>query len=104
MEILYKKGLSILFNDEDSFPSRTNYDDILVNKIMQLAKEEEDKPDLAIAYDTKATRSLARKIEDENRATEDIVALTNNPHDGLLMKVRSGRRRRWAYYGRGQYL
>ena len=104
LEILYKKGLQIMFNDEDSFPSRTNYDDILVNKIMQLAKEEEDKPELAMAYDQKATRSLARKIEDQNRATEDRVALTSNEHDNLILRIRSGRRRRWAYYGRGNYL
>ena len=101
LEILYKKALPILFNDTDSFPSKTNYDDILVNKMMQLSKEEQDKPDLAMAYDTKATRSLARKTEDQNRGAEPEIALARNPHDRVHGRVSGSRRWRLGTWGGG---
>lgn len=101
LEILYKKALLYLSNDSDSFPSRTNYDDILVNKIMQLSKEEQDKPELAMAYDTKATRSLARKTEDQNRATEDEIALVRHPHDRVHGRVSGSRIWRYSTWGAG---
>ena len=90
LEVLYKKKLTKLFNDADEFPAK-GYDDIIVNKIMQLWAEEQNKPDLALAYDTKATRSLARKHEEENRGTEDMIALVPHGHDELLQKVRTNR-------------
>lgn len=90
VETLYKKRLVVLSKDSDEFVNG-QYDDILVNKMMQLWKEESDKPDAAIAYDQKATRSMARKIENENRATEDVVALVPNPHDSLLQRVVTNR-------------
>ena len=101
MEILYKKALLYLSNDSDSFPSKTNFDDILVNKIMQLNKEEQDKPELAMAYDTKATRSLARKQEDQNRATEDEIALARHPHDRIQGRVSGSRIWRFGQWGAG---
>ena len=52
---------------------------------MQLSNEEQNKSDIALAYDSKATRSLARKQEDQNRATEDEIALSRNPHDRLSL-------------------
>lgn len=101
LEILYKKKLAILFNDSDEFPA-PQYDDILVLKILQLWGEEQGKPDVATAYDTKATRSLARRTENRNRATEDEIALVSNPHDSLLPRIRQGRRnyrRGWGSRG-----
>lgn len=101
LEILYKKALLYLSLDSDNFPSKTNYDDILVNKIMQLSNEEQNKSDIALAYDSKATRSLARKQEDENRATEDEIALVRNPHDRTFARI-SGSRRFFAGYWNGR--
>lgn len=99
LEILYKKALIYLSNDSDSFPSKTNYDDILVNKMLQLSNEEQNKSDIALAYDSKATRSLARKQEDENRATEDEIALARNPHDKTFARVSGSRRFYLGYWG-----
>lgn len=89
-ETLYKKALTKLSLDSDEFPA-PNYDNIVVNKALQLYYEEQEKPDLAIAFDAKASRSMARKIENENRATEDCVAMVPNPHDTLLSPIRSAR-------------
>ena len=99
LEILYKKALLYLSNDSDCFPSKTNYDDILVNKMMQLSNEEQNKSDIALAYDSKATRSLARKQEDQNRATEDEIALSRNPHDRTFARVTGSRRFYYGYWG-----
>lgn len=97
MEILYKKPLTILSNDADEFLTG-EYDHILVNKMLQLWGEEQGKSEMALAYDTKATRSLARKQEDQNRETEDEVALVSNPHDTLHRRIGTGTRRRWGSY------
>lgn len=96
VEILYKKKLGYLSADGDEFPAQ-GYDNIIVNKMLQLWFEEQGKADLAQAYDAKATRSLARKHEEENRATQDTVALVENPHDSLNPRVRS--RRPYVYGG-----
>lgn len=104
LEILYKKALPYLSNDSDSFPAKnpSSYDDIIVNKMLQLYHEEQNKSDIALAYDSKATRSLARKHEDQNRATEDEIALVRNPHDTLHARISGGRFSRDAYR-RGWY-
>jgi len=93
MEILFKKSLTWLQNDEDEFPAQ-GYDNIIVNKVLQLWNEEKENIEGATAYDNKATRSLARKHEDANRGTEDLVALVTNPHDSLFPRVNGGRYRR----------
>jgi len=90
MEVLYKKRLTTLSIDSDEFPAK-GYDDIIVNKMLQLWMEEQNKPDLAQIYDAKASRSLARKHEDENRATEDVIALVPHPHDEIQHKIRPNR-------------
>lgn len=97
VEILYKKTLPYLSADDDEFPA-FDYDHVIVNKIMQLWLEEQSKIDEATAYDAKATRSAARIHEDQNRATEDLVALVSNPHDTLLRRIGTGLRRRYSYY------
>ena len=102
VELLYKKALPWLSGDDDEFPA-TGYDNIIVNKMLQLWGEESDNPEKAQAYDAKATRSMARKHEDENRGTEDMVALVENPHDTLFPRINSGRyTRRYGRTGRFQ--
>ena len=97
VEILYKQSLPIFLNDGDEFPA-SGFDDVIVNKILQLWSEEKGNTELAQAYDQKATRSLARIHEDANRATQDEVALCAHPHDGLLAKVRARRPGRYGGY------
>jgi len=87
MEVLYKKALPWMSNDDDEFPAN-GYDNIIVNKMLQLWSEEQGKGDMAVAFDAKATRSLARKHEDQHRGAEKMVALVENPHDTLLPRNR----------------
>ena len=103
VEILYKQALNQLANDEDEFVFGQKYDNILVNKMIQLWYEEQGKPELAMAFDTKATRSLARKVEDQNRAAEDMIATVAHPHDTLLPRVRAGRKKYYRGYGSRGY-
>lgn len=93
VEVLYKKPLPWMSNDGDEFPAK-GFDNIIVNKCLQLWCEEENKVDDALLYDQKATRGLARKNEEQNRATQDCVALVPNGHDSLLTRIRSGK---WLY-------
>lgn len=90
VETLYKKRLTVLSKDSDEFPC-AGYDNVLVNKMMQLWKEEQDKPDAALAYDAKASRTAARIMENENRATEDVVGLVPCPMNNLLQRVTPNR-------------
>lgn len=101
MEILYKKKLAYLSADGDEFPAQ-GYDNVVVNKMLQLWFEEQGKIDLAMQYDAKATRSLARKHEEENRATQDTVAFTENTHDNLNPRVRARRPARYGGYSTTQ--
>ena len=101
MEILYKKKLPYLSADGDEFPAQ-GYDNVVVNKMLQLWFEEQGKIDLAMQYDAKATRSLARKHEEENRATQDTVAFTENTHDNLNPRVRARRPARYGGYSTTQ--
>jgi len=87
MEVLYKQALPWLSNDEDEYPA-IGYDNILVNKVLQLWAEEQGKGSEAIAYDAKATRSMARKKEDQNRGVQDEAVIDENPHDTLLPRNR----------------
>jgi|SRR5882724_4042251 len=98
VELLYKIALPYLSEDDDEFPG-FDYDDIIVNKMMQLWKEEQDKVEGAQLYDGKATRSLARLVEEQNRETEDMIALVSNPHDTLLRRIGIGLRRRYRLFG-----
>lgn len=95
VEILYKKTLPYLNDDGDEYPA-FDFDDVIVNKMMQLWMEEQNKADAAEAYDNKATRSTARIHEDQNRATEDVVSLSPNPHDTILPRIGSGVTRRFG--------
>lgn len=95
VEILYKEALPVFKDDSDEFPAQ-GYDNVLVNKCLQLYYEEQGNSELAIGYDAKATRTLARIHEDANRSTEDTVALVENPHDSLSPRQRSNRPTRYG--------
>lgn len=97
VEILFKQTLPFLSLDGDEFPG-FDYDNVIVNKMMQLWAEEQEKVDVAAAYDSKATRSLARIHEDQNRDTEDMVSLVTHPHDTMLKRIGTGLRRRYGLY------
>ena len=99
VEILYKKSLPQFSNDGDEFPAQ-GYDNQWVNKCLQLWYEEQGKGDVAQAYDAKATRGLARKKEEQNKATEDIVAFTTNDYDTLQPRIRGSRFTRWTGWRR----
>ena len=101
LEILYKMPLPWFSGDDDEFPV-PGYDNAWVNKVMQLYSEEQGKGDQAAAYDAKATRTMARILEDQNKATEDCVSLVPNPHDTLMPRIRPRRpgRYRSGYMGR----
>jgi len=87
MEVLYKKTLPWFENDEDEYPAQ-GYDNIWVNKMLQLWAEEQEKGEVAAGYDAKATRSMTRKIEDQKRGAEEIATLSENFHDCLLPRNR----------------
>lgn len=87
MEVLYKKALPWFENDDDEYPT-PGHDWILVNKMLQLWCEEQGKGPEAVAYDAKATRSLARKKMDAERGVEQEVSLGENTHDTLLPRNR----------------
>ena len=102
LELLYKKRLPYLSDDADEFPA-FDYDNVLVNKMMQLWAEEQEKLQIAQAYDAKATRSAARIHDDQNKATEDEVALVAHPHDTMLRRIGNGVRRRYSYFAGRKY-
>lgn len=102
MEVLYKQTLKYMFNDGDKYPC-PNCDDAIVNKMLQLWNEEQNKADVAAAYDTKATRTIARLQEESNRATEDEISLASNPHDTMIGRIGIGARRRYSYYTGHRY-
>lgn len=99
VEILFKKSLPWYENDSDEFPAQ-RYDNVWVNKILQLWAEEQGDAETAVMWDGKATRSAARKKENRNEATEDQVSVVSNPHDSLLPRIRTGVGRHRYYRGR----
>jgi len=96
VEVLYKKALPYLENDNDEFPA-VGYDNVLVNKVLQLYYEESGNLQAAISYQQKATQSLAQIHEDANRGTDDVVSMCANPHDEINPRVGFGRDWRYAY-------
>lgn len=96
IEVLYKKSLAWLTNDSDEFPA-PGYDDVWVDKCLQLFYEEQNNPTIALTYYQKAMTMLAQIHEDANRGTDDLVAMVENPHDTLWPRTGFGRDYRWAY-------
>jgi hypothetical protein len=87
MDVLFKKALPYLSSDTDEFPA-PNHDDVIVNKMMQLFKEEQGDLQGAVAYDQKITRSITRKLFDASRGRRISVRFEPHPHDYFLVKNR----------------
>lgn len=87
MEVLFKKTMPVLSDDADEFPAK-GFDNVLVDKCLEIYYQENGKADQAMLYDNKATRTLARIQEDENRAAEDVVGFVPNAHDYMLPSLR----------------
>jgi hypothetical protein len=101
VEVLYKKALPWFSNDNDEFPA-IGYDNVIVNKCLQLWYEEQNNIQSAMAYMQKANQSLAQIHEDANRGTDDVVSMVDNPHDLLMPRVGFGRDWRYAYRIQGR--
>ena len=101
IEVLFKKALPWFQNDSDEFPA-VGYDNIIVNKCLQLWNEEQGNVQLAVSYYQKAIQSMAQIREDVNRGTDDVVALVHNPHDYLMPRVGFGRDWQWCYRIQGR--
>lgn len=96
VEVLYKKAIPYLSNDNDEFPA-PGYDDVIVQKALQLYWEDSTNPENAIAYYQKAITLLAQIHEDANRGTDDIVSMCSNPHDRMQHRTGFGRDFYYAY-------
>ena len=101
VEVLYKKALIHFNNDNDEFPAM-GYDNVLVNKVLQLWAEEKGDVQSAMAYMQKATMMLAQIHEDANRGTEDVVSLCAHPHDEMNHRTGFGRDWKYAYRIQGR--
>lgn len=101
VEVLYKKALPTLQNDNDEFPV-PGYDDILVDKCLQLYYEDQKDIQTALAYMTKVNNSLAEMQEDTNRGTDDCVSITEPPSDRINPRVGYGRDYWYAYRIQGR--
>jgi hypothetical protein len=96
VEVLYKKSLPWFQNDNDEFPV-PGYDEVWINKCLQLWYEEAKDIQTATAYYQKAIALLAQIHEDANRGTADEVAFVENPHDRINHRTGFGRDWQYAY-------
>ena len=86
LEVVYKKKLPYLSKDSDEFPA-DGYDNIIVNKVMQLYMEEQGKIEEAMLYDKKASRSMGRRNSDLQRGQRQKVRFDKHPHDKLTTSL-----------------
>lgn len=96
VEVLYKKALPHLFNDQDEFPA-IGYDEVIITKCLQLWAEEQKDIQSSVAYYQKAQQMLAQIHEDVNRGTDDCVSIVENGHDKFSHRIGFGRDWRFAY-------
>jgi len=96
VDVLYKKALVHMYNDTDEFVA-PDYDDVLVNKCLQMFYEEQSNVQVAASYYQKAQQMLAQIHEDANRGTNDCVALVEFGHDKMTHRVGYGRDWQFAY-------
>jgi hypothetical protein len=101
VEVLYKKALPWYQNDSDEFPA-VGYDNVWVNKCLQLWYEEQGNVPLAQAMMAKANQTLAQIHENANRGTDDCIAFVQNEQDLINPRVGFGRDWRWAYRYEGR--
>lgn len=90
VEVLYKKKLIELSLDTDEFPV-IDCDTIISNKIIQIYYQSAGDVKKAEAYDALVNRSLARKVDDVNKSTEDIVGMYQHPHDAIFGRITPNR-------------
>lgn len=86
LEVVYKKKLPYLSKDSDEFPA-DGYDNIIVNKVMQLYMEEQGKIEEAMLYDKKASRSMGRRNSDLQRGQRQKIRFDKHPHDKLTISL-----------------
>ena len=86
MDILYKDLLKRLENDGDAFPVE-GFDNILIDKTLQLIMEKRGKTEEAVATDAKIQRSLNKKINAEEIGTEANMQFEPNPFYDLFGNV-----------------
>lgn len=98
MEIMFKLAMFELSKDTDQFPAMFNYDDAVVDFTMKLWMIEQGKADRASLYHTEAIQGIADQKEDQDRASEDMIALAAHPHDTMLKRIGTGLRRRYSLY------
>jgi hypothetical protein len=96
VEVLFKSAMITFQNDTDEFPA-PGYDNVIVNKALQLWYEEQANPQIAMAYYQKANQLLAQIHEDANRGTDDVVSMCAFPHDKVTHRTGFGRDYYWAY-------
>lgn len=87
IELLYKKKFPQLNNDTDAIPL-VGYDNVIINKAVQLFSEEKGNLEKAIAYDKKAHRTAQRKAADVNKGKVMMVDTTPHPHDNVFRRLR----------------
>lgn len=88
MEVLYKKKLPVLFNDNDEFPIK-GYDDVLINKTVQLIAEDQGNIEKAALNDNKAARTASRIAQNFNKGKDVRIDTASHPHDNLFASLRS---------------
>ena len=91
LQVLYKKKLKYIKNDNDPFPLY-GFENIVMHKMMQLFLEEQGKIQESVVYDGKVTRDLGRKIADLERGQKRMMQFGRHPHDNITLS------RRWHYH------
>jgi hypothetical protein len=94
MEILYKKKLARLINDTDELPVK-GYDDVVINKAVQLYMEDKGNVDGATLFDGKAERTANRKAKDNMRGKDSRVETHPHGHDTVFRRMRKNVLRGW---------
>jgi len=87
LQVLYKKKLKFIKNDNDPFPLY-GFENIVMHKMMQLFLEEQGKLQESMIYDGKVTRDLGRKIADLERGQKRLMQFGRHPHDNITMARR----------------
>lgn len=86
MEVLYKRRLSRLENDTDTFPV-PGWDNVIVDRTLQaFAEGEEGKEQRAILFATKVEKQSKQKIRHQEGGIEKEIQFTENPFYGITKR------------------